>query len=109
MPVRFTTALASIGVERVFDGLMMLALMAAAIAAPSFPRQATVGGTPLSRVAAGVALAFGAALFLAFVVALRPGPWLRLLEAGGHGHTAGALRGARSARWPRGWSRDSPR
>jgi hypothetical protein len=83
VPVRFTTALASIGVERVFDGLMMLALMAAAIAAPSFPRQATVGGTPLSRVAAGVAIAFGAALFLAFIVALRPGPWLRLLDAVG--------------------------
>jgi hypothetical protein len=80
LPVRFTTALASIGVERVFDGLMMLALMAAAIAAPSFPAHATVGGTPLSRVAAGVAIAFGAVLLAAFVVALRPGPWLALLD-----------------------------
>lgn len=80
LPVRFTTALASIGVERVFDGLTMLALMAAAIAAPSFPHQAAVGGTPLSRVATGVALAFGGALLLAFLVALRPGPWLSLLE-----------------------------
>src|SRR5204862_522728 len=39
-PVRFTTALGSIGVERVFDGLTMLGLMAVAIAAPSFPRDA---------------------------------------------------------------------
>ncbi len=34
LPVRFTTALGSVGVERVFDGLVMLALMAVAIAAP---------------------------------------------------------------------------
>src|SRR6266576_5859749 len=37
LPVRFTTALASIGVERVFDGLGMVALLAIAIAASSFP------------------------------------------------------------------------
>jgi glycosyltransferase 2 family protein len=80
LPVRFTTALASIGVERVFDGLMMLALMAAAIAAPSFPSRATVGGSPVSRLATGVALLFGAALVVAFVVALRPAPWLALLD-----------------------------
>jgi hypothetical protein len=84
LQVRFTTALASIGVERVFDGLMMLALMAAAIAAPSFPRQATVGGTPLSRVAAGAALLFGALLIVAFIVALYPRPWLALLERIAH-------------------------
>jgi len=80
LPVRFTTALASIGIERVFDGLMMLALMALAIAAPSFPSQASVGGTPLSHVARGVAIAFGGALLLAFVIAHYPAPWLALLD-----------------------------
>lgn len=80
LPLRFTTALASIGVERVFDGLMMLALMAAAIAAPSFPSHATLGGSPVSRVATGVALVFGAALVVSFAVALRPAPWLALLD-----------------------------
>jgi glycosyltransferase 2 family protein len=90
LPVRFTTALASIGVERVFDGLMMLALMAVAIAAPSFPSHATVGSTSLSRIANGVAIGFGAALVVAFVVALRPGPWLALLD-----RIAGALLPAR--------------
>jgi glycosyltransferase 2 family protein len=93
LPVRFTTALASIGVERVFDGLMMLALMAAAISASSFPSQAAVGGTPLSRIAAGVAIGFGAALLVAFVVALRPDPWLALLD-----RIAGALLPERLAR-----------
>ncbi|PYP39260.1 MAG: hypothetical protein DMD48_07165 [Gemmatimonadetes bacterium] len=40
LPVRFSTALASIAVERVFDALIMLGLMAVAIAAPSFPAAA---------------------------------------------------------------------
>lgn len=76
LPVSFATALASIAVERVFDGLVMVALLTAAIAAPSFPRHATVGGAALSQVAA-----WGAALFLlmlgvAMLVAFRPAPWL---------------------------------
>ena len=81
VPVRFMTALASIGVERVFDALVMLGLMALAIAAPSFPGQAVVAGTSLSRVAAGAAILFGAVLCLALVVVHRPAPWLRLFRA----------------------------
>lgn len=80
VPVRFTTALASIGVERVFDGLMMLALMAVAIAAPSFPSHAMVRGTSLAHVAAGAAALFGSVLLLALIVVHRPAPWLRLFE-----------------------------
>jgi uncharacterized protein (TIRG00374 family) len=76
LPVRFTTALASIGVERVFDGLVMLGLMAVAIAAPSFPAHALVGGRSFSAVAASAALAFGAVLLLALLVVHRPAPWL---------------------------------
>ena len=92
LPVRFTTALASIGVERVFDGLIMLALMAVAIAAPSFPSHATVGSTSLAHVAQGVAIGFGAALVVAFIVAHKPEPWLALLD-----RIAGALFPARIA------------
>jgi len=79
LPVRFTTSLASIGVERVFDGLMMLALMAFAIGAPSFPRHALVGGRSLSTVATSAAALFGAVLVLALIVVHRPAPWLALL------------------------------
>ncbi len=86
LPVRFSTALASIGVERVFDGLLMLALMAVAIAAPSFPSHATVRGTSLSHIAAIAAGLFGAVLLLALVVVHRPAPWLSLLD-----RVAGAL------------------
>jgi uncharacterized protein (TIRG00374 family) len=80
LPVRFSTTLASIGVERVFDALTMLALMAVAIAAPSFPANASAGGggtTSLSRVATGAAMFFGALLLLALIVVHRPAPWLR--------------------------------
>ncbi|MGH7519698.1 MAG: lysylphosphatidylglycerol synthase transmembrane domain-containing protein [Gemmatimonadales bacterium] len=80
LPVRFTTALASIGVERVFDGLIMLGLMAVAIAAPSFPSHALVGGRSLATIATSAAALFGALLLLALVIVHRPAPWLRLFE-----------------------------
>ncbi|HEV8264018.1 MAG TPA: lysylphosphatidylglycerol synthase transmembrane domain-containing protein [Gemmatimonadales bacterium] len=79
LPVRFTTALGSVGVERVFDALVMLALMAVAIAAPSFPARTRVNGHSLSALASGAALLFGAVLVLALVVVHRPAPWLTLL------------------------------
>jgi uncharacterized protein (TIRG00374 family) len=79
MPVRFTTALGSVGVERVFDALIMLALMAVAIAAPSFPANTVVQGRSLSGLATAAAVIFGAILLLALVVVHRPAPWLALL------------------------------
>src|SRR5438034_1138874 len=80
LPVRFTTALGSIGVERVFDALVMLGLMALAIASPSFPAHSTLLDTPLSRLAGRAALLFGAMFVVALVVVLRPTPWLALFE-----------------------------
>jgi hypothetical protein len=81
LPARFTTALASVGVERVFDGLVLLGLMALAIAAPSFPAQTELGGVSLSRIATAAAAAFGAALVVALLVVHRPEPWLRALAS----------------------------
>ena len=78
MPVRFTTALGSVGVERVFDALIMLALMAVAIAAPSFPANTAVQGRSLAGLARAAAVVFGAILVLALVVVHRPAPWLTL-------------------------------
>src|SRR5881397_1221332 len=80
LPVRFTTALGSIGVERVFDALVMLGLMAVAIAAPSFPAHTLVGGRSLSAIAASTAVLFGVLLVMALLIANRPGPWLVLVE-----------------------------
>src|SRR5437870_9661123 len=80
LPVRFTTALGSIAVERVFDALVMLGLMAVAIAAPSFPTHALVGGRSVSAIAASTAVLFGVVLLLALVIANRPAPWMVLVE-----------------------------
>src|SRR3989441_3162852 len=80
LPVRFTTALGSIGVERVFDALVMLGLMALAIASPSFPSHSTLLDTPLSRLAGRAGLLFRAMFVVALVVVLRPAPWLALFE-----------------------------
>ena len=80
LPVRFTTSLGSIGVERVFDALVMLGLMAIAIAAPSFPAKALVGGRSLSAIAASTAVLFGLLLVMALLIANRPRPWLVLIE-----------------------------
>jgi uncharacterized protein (TIRG00374 family) len=80
LPVRFTTALGSIGVERVFDALVMLGLMALAIAAPSFPAHALVGGRSLSAIAASTAALFGVLLVIALLIANRPGRWSVLVE-----------------------------
>src|SRR5881628_4037838 len=79
LPVRFTTSLGSIAVERVFDALVMLGLMAVAIAAPSFPAHTLVGGRSLSAIAAPTAV-FGVLLVMALLIANRPGPWLVLVE-----------------------------
>ena len=80
LPVRFATALASIGVERILDGLILVALLVLAIAAPSFPRQATVGGASLSGLATGATAVFGTLLVVAVLVVHRPAPWLALLR-----------------------------
>jgi len=79
LPVRFSTALASIAVERVFDALVMLGLMAVAIAAPSFPAHAAVNGRSLSAIAASAAALFAVLLIMAFLMVHRPAPWLALL------------------------------
>src|SRR6266478_5311368 len=80
LPVRFTTALGTIGVERVFDALVMLGLMAVAIAAPSFPAHALVGGRSLAAIAASTAALFGLVLVIALLIANRPGLFVVLVE-----------------------------
>jgi glycosyltransferase 2 family protein len=84
LSVRFTTALASVGVERVCDGLMLVALLAVALVAPSFPRDTTLGGRSIAGLAQGFAALFGIALGLALLVVHRPAPWLALLRRLAH-------------------------
>src|SRR6058998_1720796 len=80
LPVRFSTALASVGVERVFDGLLLVGLMTLAIASPAFPGHARIGTTSVSGLATGAAVFFSAVLVVAVLVVHRPAPWLALLR-----------------------------
>jgi len=82
--VRFTTALASIVVERLFDGLMLVALFTLALVAPSFPRHAMIGGVRLSGLATVGAALFAGILIVALFVVHRPAPWIALLARVAH-------------------------
>lgn len=84
LPLRFSTAVASVAVERVLDGLVIVGLMALALAAPSFPGQVSLSGASLGRVATVVAAIFGLALVVALLVVHRPAPWLALWRRAAH-------------------------
>jgi uncharacterized protein (TIRG00374 family) len=78
--VRFTAAFASLVVDRLFDAIVILVLLVAAMAAPSFPRGAPIFDRPASQWAllfGGIALAALAALM---VVALFPGRLLSVWD-----------------------------
>src|SRR2546430_17323567 len=79
-PVRFPPALASIGVERVFDGLLLVGLMMLAIASPAFPRHAQIGTTSVSGLATGAAGVFPAVPGLPLLVVPPPAPCLAPLR-----------------------------
>ena len=67
--IPFTTAFASIAVDRVFDAVIVLSLMFAAMLDARFAAGATVGGTPVHRFFyAGVIFAVGVLLALGFMV-----------------------------------------
>jgi len=76
--VPFTTALGSIAVERVFDGLVLLLLLAAAIADPAFPAAATIAGRSVTTVAAWSGAAFVALLGVLFGLVHAPAGALSL-------------------------------
>jgi hypothetical protein len=78
LPCRFTTALGSIAAERVFDGLVIVLLLALAIAAPGFPATATIAGRSLSSIAAWTGLVFVGLLALLFAAVHAPAGALRL-------------------------------
>lgn len=70
--VRFTTAFASIAVERIFDALTVVFLLTLALLSPGLGAGVAIGGVPVSRlaaVAAGVSLA---ALIAGALIVARP-------------------------------------
>ena len=71
--VAFTTALASIALDRVFDALIVFALMFGAMLAPGFPAGATIAGRPATALVGTWGVAVLLVVFAgATMVAFRP-------------------------------------
>lgn len=75
-----TTALSTIGVERVFDGLVVVFLLVLGIAAVDFPEAVTIGGTSLRAIAFSAGALFAAALLLLAAMVRAPEAVLALAD-----------------------------
>lgn len=78
MPV--STAFSTIAVERVFDGIVIMTMLAIGIAAPGFPDHFRLGGATLGSLAASMAALFVGALVVLGVLAHRPHRLLGLIH-----------------------------
>ena len=76
--VRFTSAVASLAVERVMDGLFLIGMMALATAGGGFTTDLVIGGTSIAKLMGVLAGIFAGALLAALVVVQRPDPFLAL-------------------------------
>ncbi len=72
----FAASIGSIAVERVFDGLIVVLLMAVAIASADFPAGVTVGRTGVSTIATWMGALFILLLALLFALVHAPRPGL---------------------------------
>lgn len=78
--IPFSSAIASLAVDRVFDALTVLLLAAAAMLDPRFPRDATLGGQPLSSWAGGTGIIVLMALAGLYALVFFPAYLIRLFE-----------------------------
>jgi len=76
--VRFSTAFASIAVERVMDGIVLVALLGLGTAAGGLGGETAIGSVTLARVAMVALGLFGTMLVAALLMVHWPGPALRL-------------------------------
>lgn len=78
--VRFTAAFASLAVDRLFDGVVVLALMLLATLDPRFPADATVLGVTAASIAGTAGLFLGTVLIVLYALALAPATFIGLAE-----------------------------
>lgn len=79
-PIPFSTAIASLAVDRVFDALTVLLLASAAMLDPRFPRDATIAGQPLSSWAGGTGIIVLIALGGLYALVFFPAYLIRVFE-----------------------------
>ncbi len=70
--VRFSTAIASIAVERVLDGVTLVVLLFVGAWWGGFSAETTIGGVTIGTVLRGAGVIFGALLVVSLVVVRRP-------------------------------------
>lgn len=88
--IRFATVLSSIAVERIFDGLTVVALLSLALLTPDLPASISVGGVSVAHVAQMGGVVGGVALLVAILFLTAPLaaerlvrrvlPWQRLAD-----------------------------
>ena len=78
--IPLTSAVASIGVDRVFDAVVLFGLMFGSMLAPSFPGAREIGGRSLSSLAATATMAIGLLLVTLYALVLYPGSFATLTE-----------------------------
>ena len=78
--ITFSTALASLVVDRVFDAVVVLLLLAIAMIAPGFPGGAMIHGRPIAQLATGFAILPLALLIVLYGLVFFPGTLIRLFE-----------------------------
>jgi len=79
-PVRMSSAFASVAVERLFDGLTVVATLGIALMTAGLPAGVQVAGLPVPELARRVGLMAGAAFVVAAVLVTRPLATARLIE-----------------------------
>ncbi len=78
--VPFTTSLASLAVDRIFDGIVLLGLMFGAMLFPAFPAGARIAGMTVPQFAAGGLTAVAALITVSFLAALMPARVLHIVR-----------------------------
>ncbi|MGI9141388.1 MAG: lysylphosphatidylglycerol synthase transmembrane domain-containing protein [Gemmatimonadaceae bacterium] len=78
--VPFSTAVASLVVDRLFDAVILLGLGLLALMDPAFPSNATIGGTPLAEWARGGIVLTAGMLTVVYLLVFFPATLIRVFE-----------------------------
>ena len=80
-PIPVSASIASLVVERILDGFMIIGLLVLATALPGFPAVTSVGGRDLSETALLLLATFGILVAILFLAVLSPARTLRIFNA----------------------------
>jgi glycosyltransferase 2 family protein len=78
--IALTSAVASIGVDRVFDAIVLFGLMFGAMLTPAFPGARVIGGRTVTGLAATATAGIGVMLVVLYALVLYPGSFAVLTE-----------------------------